>query len=102
MSNELDDFFRCVPNENLGGWAFEVGIVTWHGGPHTPQLEWKPFRLWKTLPNERRLQKAQAAALAQTCFFRTCVECHEVHNAGHMFGRDICQGCAERNHGVVH
>ncbi len=99
MQGQLDDFFRCV--ENADGWVFEVGVVAWDG-PHTPRIEWKPFRRWKTSPDERRLQTARAAALNQSRFFRACSMCHDLKNVGHMHDHDICQGCAEGELGVVY
>ncbi len=99
MPDKLNHFFRCV--QEIGrGWVFQVGIVTWPL-PHTPEMKWKPFRHWKTEPNERRLKDTRNAALADPRFFRVCSECHEINNAGHMFDHAICQGCAERNHHVV-
>lgn len=34
--------------------------------------------------------------------FRVCAECHERQADGWMHDNRICQGYAERNHGVVH
>jgi hypothetical protein len=99
MSDELDDYFRCVAN--LEGWTFDVGLIRW-SGPHTPTLEWVTYRRWKTLPTEARLQRARDAALRNHAFFRTCELCHEITNIGHMHNRTVCQGCAESKLGVVH
>ena len=99
MPDELTDFFRCV--ENADGWNFQVGVVAWDG-PHTPHLEWLPFRHWKTAPDESRLQKARASALTQPRFFRICNMCHRFNNAGHMHNHHTCQSCAERHLGIVH
>jgi hypothetical protein len=99
MPDELDDFFRCVETGDV--WAFQVGVVKWDG-PSTPRFDWITYRRWKTAPDEKRIQKAKAAAMAQPRFFGTCSMCHELHNAGHMHTDDFCQGCAEQKLGVVH
>lgn len=99
MSDELDHFFQCLEIE--GGWQFQVGIVVWHDS-HTPALTWKTYRRWRTPPTERRLQKARAAALVNPRFFRRCARCNERHNTGHMFGHQICNGCAEKHLGIVY
>jgi len=99
MSVELDEYFRCVETEK--GWEFQVGVVTW-GAVHRPVLAWKTFRLWKTQPDASRSRRAQAAALRQPRFFRTCARCHEINNAGHMYDAETCQFCAERELGVVY
>ena len=99
MPDELDHFFRCVQGD--GGWLFQVEIVRWEG-PHTPRGDWITFRRWQTAPDEKRIQKAKAAAMAQSRFFGTCSMCHELHNVGHMNGSDVCQGCAEQKLGLVH
>ena len=99
MSDELDDYFRCVAN--LEGWTFDVGLVCW-SGPHTPTLEWVTYRRWKTLPTDERLKRAREAALAKRAFFRKCELCNETTNIGHMHNSSVCQGCAETKLGVVH
>ena len=99
MSNEFDDYFRCVAD--LEGWSFDVGLVRW-SGPHTPTLEWVTYRRWKTLPTEARLKRARDGALKKHAFFRRCERCNEVTNIGHMHNRSVCQRCAESKLGVVH
>ena len=99
MQDELDEYFQCV--EVAGRWKFQVGIVTWDG-PCEPRIGWRTYRSWLTPPTEKRLQKAQAAAISEPRFFQTCTRCGELNNAGHMHDEEICQGCAERYLGVVH
>lgn len=99
MPDELDGFFQCV--ENAGRWEFQVGTVQWDG-PHTPHIEWKTYRSWRTQPNAARLARARASAIKEARFFRTCKSCDRIRNVGHMHDPQICQGCAERYLGVIH
>jgi formylmethanofuran dehydrogenase subunit E len=48
------------------------------------------------------VERARVAALKEPRFFRRCVRCGELNNAGHMHDREICQSCAERFFGVVY
>ncbi len=99
MQDEIDEFFRCVRTGE--GWAFQVGVLTWHG-PHTPILVWRTFRRWKTMPDKERFDRARRAAKANTRFFRKCARCKRLLNAGHMHDKDTCDSCAEHYLGVVH
>jgi hypothetical protein len=83
------------------GYRFEVGVVTW-AHPHEPDVVWKCFRHWKSVPTPARLAAAEKAALATARFFRQCVMCGELNNAGHMHDAVTCQSCAERHYGVVY
>ncbi len=98
-TDELDGFFLC--SEKTDGWVFHVGIVRWDG-PHTPRMEWIPFRIWKKQPDNARLRNARSAALKQQRFFVTCSMCHMLTNKGHMCDQLICQSCAQREFGVVY
>ena len=84
----------------IGQWIFEVGIVDWEG--HTPYMVWKRFRIWKTEPDDARIDRAKAAALGDSRFFKMCSMCKELNNAGHMCESTICQSCAEEHLGVVY
>ena len=98
MPDEIDEYFQCV--ENAGCWEFHVGVVKWAG--HTPHIEWKTYRSWRTPPTAARLARARASALNEHRLFRTCTLCGELNNAGHMHDRQTCQGCAESYLGVLH
>jgi len=99
MSDELSEYFRC--EEQNGTWVFQVAVLSWDG-PCTPVHDWKTLHRWKTQPDETRLAKARAKAVADPRFFRHCTLCSEVCKAGYMHSDDVCQGCAERHLGVVH
>ena len=99
VPGDLDHYFRCVPVPE--GWAFQVGVVRWPH-PHEPMMAWNTVRRWKTQPNAARLDRTRKAVVARGRFFRICSICHELNNGGHMHSKDVCQGCAEREFGVVH
>lgn len=94
----LSDYTRIEPG--IDGYWFEVGVVGWTH-PHEPGLVWKRFRFWKSTPTPERIARAGQAALATSRFFQTCESCGELNNAGHMYRRDLCQGCAEKHLNVV-
>ncbi len=101
MSDELDEFFRCLEDDERGGWVFEVGVVAWDG-PYMSHVVWQPFRRWRTAPDESRFDRARAAAVQVRRFFRTCKFCHELTNSGCMHDRVTCHGCAEQYLRVIH
>lgn len=82
-----------------GVFHFEVGIVSWRG--HRPETDWKSFRRWKREPTPAQIQLARARALKERRFFRTCGQCAETSNIGHMHDDRICQSCAEK-HGAMY
>lgn len=96
-TDSIDTYLKFVPT--LEGWAMQVGVVGWVS-PHEPSLEWKTFRTWRHEPNAERKDRAKVAAIKR--FFRTCVQCRELCNVGHMHDSKLCQGCAERELGVTH
>lgn len=99
MQDELGDYFRCVQDDR--GWAFEVAVIGWEG-PHTPIIEWRLLQRWATMPTDEQVAKARAAAMSDPRLFGRCTLCERHHCAGHMHSDSVCQGCAERNLGVVH
>lgn len=99
MTTDFDHFFQCV--EADGHWEFQVGVIAWDGS-HTPRTDWKKFRSWHTQPDATQLVDARTAALKNPRFFRTCTQCGELNNAGHMHDQDICQGCATRYLGAIY
>jgi len=94
----LNDYTRIEKGPE--GYWFEVGVIGW-SHPHEPNVVWKRFRFWKSAPTPERVARAGRAALATSRFFQTCESCGELSNAGHMYRRDLCQGCAERHLKVV-
>lgn len=111
----IDEGFAETPggiwldrDEAIGAFVGEVGIfvgwvdVTWPGPGH-PELELQavrhltPQEATFALANElSRLRAAYAAAS------RECRYCGRLFSPGHMHEHDVCQGCAERQLGVVH
>ena len=96
----IADFMRL--RELDGVFLLQVGIVDWGGRPHSPELIWKTFRQWKISPNAARLAAAQQKALRTARFFGVCELCGERCNAGHMHGRNLCRGCADRHRSVAY
>lgn len=98
VPDEYDEYFQCI--EGAEGWEYQVGRVWWVG--HEPETRWITYRRWRSQPDETRLARAKAAALADPRFFRTCSLCWELNNAGHMHNKEVCQSCAGQQMGVVH
>lgn len=84
-----------------GTTLLEVCEITWDG-PHTPFMAWRTAEALPENCSEEQLADAMARIAGEVRYFRRCVECGELKPCGHMQGEHICQGCAERNHGVVH
>lgn len=84
----------------------EVPAVEWHG--HTPVLTGERRASFaageiESGAGRRRFEEAVAGARAERCArFRTCAECGRHLPPEWMHGRDLCQGCAERHHGIVY
>jgi hypothetical protein len=80
------------------GWV----DVAW-AGPHTPELQLRevvhlpPGRLELDVAEEVRkaAQRGQAGR-------RECRYCGHRKMPGHMHSKDVCQGCGERELGVIH
>jgi len=100
MTDDLDQYFLCV--ETSGRWEFQVGVVSWVDGPHSPRLVWRPFRTWTKRPNTDRLARAKTAALRNPRFFRICTRCGQLTNTGLMHDRETCQRCASRLFGILY
>lgn len=98
VPDEYDEYLQCI--EGAYGWEYQVARVWWVG--HEPEIRWKTYRRWHSQPDGARLARTKAAALANPRFFRTCSLCGEVNNAGHMHKKEVCQGCARQQLGVVY
>jgi hypothetical protein len=100
MPDDLDQYFQCV--EARGRWEFQVGVVIWVDGPHSPRLVWKSYRKWTKPPTTERLARAKAAALNDARLFRVCTRCRQWHNSGHMFDMETCRSCASCLFGTLY
>ncbi|MGA9378270.1 MAG: hypothetical protein WBV73_05825 [Phormidium sp.] len=71
-------------------------------GPHTPISTWElVVRLKADVPSPEINAKVHEV-LSDKRYFQTCQEYGERNPCGWMYNKSICQGCAERNHGVVY
>ena len=93
------EFMRL--HEADGVWTLEVATVEWAGGAHSPELRWIHAKRFRRAPSDARLAAAQQRLLTNSRYFRMCAHCNERHNAGHMYNRKMCYGCAERELQVV-
>jgi hypothetical protein len=80
---------------------FLVQVITW-SSPHTPVSAWET---WKTLdhrPGQSERDSLLSHVLADPKYFGICAECGERGPLGWMHSAEVCQGCAQKNHGVVY
>jgi hypothetical protein len=84
----------------------EVGVTIWvwviSRECQTPVTDWVAVR---TLPSDSPAETINTQvrqALDDTDYFAVCAECQNRVPVGRMHDTDICQSCAERNHGVVY
>jgi len=89
----------------VGGGVCTVAqpVVTWMG--HVPQLamtQAESVSLDAEVATLAWIKREVARVTsARKALFRTCVDCGESNPPEWMMNDGICQGCAERNHGVV-
>ena len=77
-----------------------VKTVSW-AGPAAPLETWKTGAVSPPDAGPGAVRTAKEQALADPRFFAVCKECGTRQPTGYMCDDDICQLCAERNHGVV-
>jgi hypothetical protein len=90
-------FIRISPSGN----RLEVETISWDG-PHTPTSAWVDFGPIPKNADTVEIDAVMETALANTRFFRRCETCKMLKPLGWMHDAKICQGCAERDLGVVH
>jgi len=83
------------------GVEVHVCTISWEGS-HTPVSKWVRGQELRREASKAEIDKAVALLLEDTQYFRVCRECDERNPIGWMHDERICQGCAERNHGVVY
>lgn len=95
-------------DELVGAVVSPLGVfvgwvdVAW-AGPHTPELHLRelvhlpPARFELELAEEVRIAEQRGHAARRECRY-----CGRRVVPGHMHSEDVCQGCAEREFGVVH
>lgn len=97
---ELMDEFTDV-RSGANGIALRVLRITWPH-PHEPKSQWYTVTTLPIGTSLSDLDNARRDLLANPEHFRVCTECNERNPVGWMNDDSICQGCAERNHGVVY
>lgn len=78
-----------------------VRVIAWPS-PHTPESSWE---IWKSLdhePSGPERESLVSELLEVPRYFGRCAECGKRNPAGWMHTSELCQKCAERNHGVVY
>ncbi len=97
---ELLDEFTDI-RDGQKGIAIRVRRITWPH-PHAPRARWHTVATFPSDTSEADLAQARLALLTNAKHFRVCTECGTRNPVGWMHDDAICQGCAERNHGVVY
>lgn len=92
---EIRDQIRVIRTDD--SIVIKVLTIKW-SGPHTPISEWITF---KELPLDCKIEVEYAKVL-RSKYFKFCDYCFTYNNAGHMFEKRMCQGCASRHRGVVY
>jgi hypothetical protein len=86
---------------SASGNRLEVGTISWDG-PHTPTNKWVDFGPIPKTAGAVEINALMGKTLVCKRFFRRCETCKMLKPLGWMHDTKICQGCAERDLGVVH
>ena len=93
------EFFKIEKGKILTK-LFVKGIK-WEG-PHSPTAKWTLINEVDSNSDTEKVDEMIKAILMNEKYFKTCEECGEINPDGWMHDDKICQGCAEKNHGVVY
>jgi hypothetical protein len=95
----IDQFIRVEkrPNET----RILVCRISW-AGPATPLVKWEEAARIADNAGQDVIQKTVRGVLNTEKYFQVCRECNERTPTGWMHDAEICQACAEKNHGVVY
>ena len=96
----IHDFIRTVPFPD-GGTVVEVCVISWPH-PHEPESTWVTAAELPPGATAAEHDRAVAKVLRDRKYFRVCRDCGERKPVGWMHDIKICQGCAEKHHGVCH
>jgi hypothetical protein len=94
-----NEFIRIKRDDD--GVRLAVRHIRWDG-PGTPVSYWVDAKLLPAGTADAAVQEEVGRILEDAAHFGVCAECHERNPRGWMHRRDLCQRCAERNHGVVY
>ena len=78
-----------------------VCMIEWES-PSEPISKWVVATVLAAETSESGVEDTTIAILDDSRFFRICTECGERNPIGWMHDEQICQSCAEENHGVVY
>lgn len=78
-----------------------VCMISW-SGPHSPVSQWECAAELPATATDSDIENAIKQTLEDQSYFKICVECNESNIVGHMHDGRICQGCAQKNHGVMY
>ncbi len=78
-----------------------VQVISWPS-PHTSVSDWEIWRRVDGNVAKTEFETLCAQLLDDPKYFGMCVECGERNPSGWMHSKQVCQGCAQQNHGVVY
>lgn len=90
------EFVRVSPC----GQRLEVSVISWNG--HSPTSAWVDFGPIPKDAGPVETSQAVERILVSERFFRRCQTCKTLNPVGLMHDANICQGCAERDLGIVY
>ena len=94
----IRDYTRVEYRENE--IAIQVAWLIWKGS-HNSRLHWHTVKRISQKADARQVNESIKTLLSNKRYFAICRDCEEKKVIGHMCDADICQSCAEKNHGVV-
>ena len=97
----IAQFLRTVPSAPDGGTVIEVCEISWPH-PHEPEGTWVTVTELPAGASQERIDRQISKILRNRKYFRVCQECGERKPVGWMHNARICQGCAEKHHGVCY
>ncbi len=101
MKNQHREEFVRFDNVSEKRTDVLVQVIAW-STPHTPVSTWTTWRTLAHRPDPLERGSLLSQVLADPKYFETCAECDERSPLGWMHSADICQACAQKNHGVVY
>lgn len=79
----------------------QVCFISWPNSS-TPEPIWRTVRSLSKGAGEQEVQTAIDLLIQQGRFIKLCKACKQLNVNGHMFDKDLCQGCASDVLGVVY
>lgn len=92
------EFFRTKSDKT--NRSLQVRKITWNGVCN-PISRWQTIKRFELDVTPDEIAAATLDELDNPRFFRICSECGERKPVGYM-SAEYCQGCGEKNHGLVH